>query len=77
MVFPAVPGPCPAVGGFGPEQVAGEAAAVAVSRGAVTGQPQLVQGKVLVQEAELLSAGTQFEIFVGWSSLGGVQFACC
>lgn len=60
VVFPAVPGPRPAVGSFGAEQVAGEAAAVPVSRGAVTRQLQLVQGKVLVEEAELLSPGTQF-----------------
>jgi len=40
--------------------VAGEAAAIPVGRGAVARQPQLVQGKVLVEETELLSPGGQF-----------------
>lgn len=69
--------PRPAVGVFGPEQMAGEAAAVPVGRSAVACQPQLVQGKVFVEEAELLSLGSQFEIFIGRSNLGGVRFACC
>lgn len=75
MLLPGVPGACPALAGSGAEQRAGDA--VPLGRGAGAGQPQLLQGKVLVQEAQLLSPGTQFEIFVGWNDLGGVQFACC
>lgn len=76
VVLPAIAWPHPAIGIFGSEQVAGEAAAIPVSRGIVACQPQLVQGKVLVEQAELLSPGDQFEGFIGWNSLGGVWFSC-
>lgn len=57
-VIPVITWPCPATTICGPEQTAVEAA-VPIGWNATTCQPQLVQGEVLVEEAELLFAGSQ------------------